>query len=431
MPPKGKSKRVGGASTSAQLLETGLLASQLLEMNLSVLQKDIEGVLDILFVASHSALYELVQGKWERMRIEGTLFVVRRSLEPQYMLVVKNRLEIKDFTLALERGMNVDTNTATSMVMFRTVTPKTVYGVWFSDPEDCILFGSKLSSISAGEYLGATKVQSSKPPTPKTTGKASVVANKGKVVVQPPAEREGPPSTAKARKRRGKKVREVTQHGDTQSPVENGESNEDVEDMAVQSSPTDASNIIPIDLSSLWLSNHPVTASTASTPATTTIGSAAVNAATSSALELVSQTLPASPLETTTTTTTAPPAPPPAEADENTQTNPLLDSLRSMLQSNMPEAAQSKASPLPPTTPPAPPSIPLAGVPPLPPHLLPRQHAQFPPAIPHVHPVHHHHHHHHHPLFDRVGFRQRLRQLIEREDFLDFLYVVLGGRLPA
>ena len=61
------------------------------------------------------------------------------------MLVVKNRLEIKDFTLALERGMNVDTNTATSMVMFRTVTPKTVYGVWFSDPEDCILFGSKLS----------------------------------------------------------------------------------------------------------------------------------------------------------------------------------------------------------------------------------------------------------------------------------------------
>ena len=67
-----------------------------LNINLKALKKLDPYILSIEATSAQVALYEYSEkkGDWEKMEIEGTLFVYQREADPQYGFTVMNRLNI-------------------------------------------------------------------------------------------------------------------------------------------------------------------------------------------------------------------------------------------------------------------------------------------------------------------------------------------------
>lgn len=63
------------------------------EKNLRVLQSVDENVLEIIEDYSHVAVYEFETsvGKWERLDVEGSLFITRSANAPFYSVIVLNK----------------------------------------------------------------------------------------------------------------------------------------------------------------------------------------------------------------------------------------------------------------------------------------------------------------------------------------------------
>jgi hypothetical protein len=63
------------------------------EKNLRVLQSVDDSVIEIIEDYSHVAVYEFetISRTWERLDVEGSLFVTRSLTEPLYSLIVLNK----------------------------------------------------------------------------------------------------------------------------------------------------------------------------------------------------------------------------------------------------------------------------------------------------------------------------------------------------
>ena len=80
-----------GSSTIVMALQFDLTARR--EKNLRVLKSIDENVIEIIEDSSHVALYQFdaQNTKWERLDVEGSLFITRSSQEPFYSLIVLNK----------------------------------------------------------------------------------------------------------------------------------------------------------------------------------------------------------------------------------------------------------------------------------------------------------------------------------------------------
>lgn len=76
---------------SSNTLQFDLTARR--EKNLRVLKSVDENVTEILEDYSHVAVYEfdIAQRKWERLDVEGSLFITRSLCDPFYSLIVLNK----------------------------------------------------------------------------------------------------------------------------------------------------------------------------------------------------------------------------------------------------------------------------------------------------------------------------------------------------
>ncbi|GJN23992.1 hypothetical protein PR202_gb11696 [Eleusine coracana subsp. coracana] len=105
-------------------------------LNLSVLRRLDPAVTDILITAAHVVAYnfDADSGEWSRKRVEGSLFVVKRSEQPRFQLVVMNRLNtenlVEDLLTDFEHDMQVP------YVMYRNAADE-IIGIWFYNPQEC------------------------------------------------------------------------------------------------------------------------------------------------------------------------------------------------------------------------------------------------------------------------------------------------------
>jgi len=100
------------------------------KVNLSYLQKYDAHIVKILESSNHVALYDLNEATqtWARTQTEGPLYIVERSVEPRFQLIIYNRLSPDNKV----EDINVDfqIQTQESYLFYKNAAGKT-YGVWF------------------------------------------------------------------------------------------------------------------------------------------------------------------------------------------------------------------------------------------------------------------------------------------------------------
>ena len=104
-----------------------------LNINLKALKKLDPYILSIEATSAQVALYEYSEkkGDWEKMEIEGTLFVYQREADPQYGFTVMNRLNIKNMVQPLTRDLEFQLQSP--FLMYRNTSNAAIYSLWFFD----------------------------------------------------------------------------------------------------------------------------------------------------------------------------------------------------------------------------------------------------------------------------------------------------------
>ncbi|KMZ66518.1 hypothetical protein ZOSMA_298G00010 [Zostera marina] len=109
--------------------------------NLMVLKRIDPFIEDILIVASHVVLYELMidVNQYIRKDVEGSLFVVKRTSQPRFRFIVLNR-QNKNTTSIFNfiEDINGDLTCEVKSPYFIYENAKgEVNAVWFHDPLEC------------------------------------------------------------------------------------------------------------------------------------------------------------------------------------------------------------------------------------------------------------------------------------------------------
>jgi len=67
-------------------------------LSLATLQRNDDSIEEVLETANHVCLYEFQvnANQWKRRDVEGTLFVVKRSSQPRFQLIILNRQSPKN-----------------------------------------------------------------------------------------------------------------------------------------------------------------------------------------------------------------------------------------------------------------------------------------------------------------------------------------------
>ncbi|DBA00962.1 TPA: hypothetical protein N0F65_006223 [Lagenidium giganteum] len=110
-------------------------------MNLQVLRRQDEGIMDIVDTASHVVMYEFnpANETWSRKEVEGSLFVVKRYSAPRFQMFVINRLSTTNLVIPIDERLELD-EIETFLILRCPTMPGsadfTIYGVWFHPEEE-------------------------------------------------------------------------------------------------------------------------------------------------------------------------------------------------------------------------------------------------------------------------------------------------------
>jgi hypothetical protein len=160
-------------------------------MNLAALRRQDPCVVAVLCSSTHVAVYEMpvegdAAGQWQRLDIEGPLFVVYRkdhSGGPSHRVVVTNRKSPQNFVNDITPGaMNFET--ADRMIMFQDAKGR-VNGLWFYVQEDLQRVFDFMAAIANGTELPVVPAVAAGPDTPagesrKTSGQRETPKRKPK-----------------------------------------------------------------------------------------------------------------------------------------------------------------------------------------------------------------------------------------------------------
>lgn len=108
-----------------------------LRMILASLQRIDPYISHILMAASRVTLYKYIKIKWEKVNIEGSLFVYERKCEPCFGFLILNQLsktnEIQPIT---KNSIELNGNWIKSPFLFYK-TKESNQCIWFSDKDNC------------------------------------------------------------------------------------------------------------------------------------------------------------------------------------------------------------------------------------------------------------------------------------------------------
>ena len=123
--------------------------SQAEGFNMSVLKRMDEDILEILYSATHVAVYEFdtTRKSWKRSDIEGTLFLVKRCSAPRFRMIVVNSKRIDNFMEEVDGSLECE---VLQTFLLYTRGNNQLYGIWFYDEKNCEEFGNYLKRIVKG-----------------------------------------------------------------------------------------------------------------------------------------------------------------------------------------------------------------------------------------------------------------------------------------
>lgn len=98
------------------------------EANLRVLQRQDPSIVDILGSATHVVLYEFVSPSWQKLDVEGSLFLVKRRDMPRFRLLVLNRNSNDNYSVDITDNFQVSEKDP--YLMFKK-PDGTIQGIWF------------------------------------------------------------------------------------------------------------------------------------------------------------------------------------------------------------------------------------------------------------------------------------------------------------
>lgn len=114
--------------------------------NLAVLQRLDDQIQEILYSATHVAVYEFdTKGKyWKRSNIEGTLFLVKRRSQPRCQIMVLNGKGTDNFYEEVDGSL--ETEMLDTFLLY-TKGNNQLYGIWFYEDKNCDEFAEYLNKI--------------------------------------------------------------------------------------------------------------------------------------------------------------------------------------------------------------------------------------------------------------------------------------------
>lgn len=131
--------------------------------NLAVLQRHDASVVDVLFNAAHVTLYLFQEDKaaWQKLNVEGSLFVVRRSREPQHQYIVMNRRSTDNYVEDITPKFAIQD--AEPYLMYRNHADQIV-GIWFYDAAERVAVAQLLRDITDKLKAPVVAVAATPPP---------------------------------------------------------------------------------------------------------------------------------------------------------------------------------------------------------------------------------------------------------------------------
>ncbi|KAL7425809.1 hypothetical protein ACHAXH_000150 [Discostella pseudostelligera] len=148
--------------------------------NLRVLQRIDRNIVDLAITATHVVLYEYSKNNcWEKMNVEGTLFVTKRSDVPRFKLIVLNRSSTENMEVPITASFQMQVKDP--YLIFRESAQSNDFrGFWFHDGEERDRIASHLeqvvkSLIQLEEMEKQNSNPSFTPPPPSGGGDAEAV----------------------------------------------------------------------------------------------------------------------------------------------------------------------------------------------------------------------------------------------------------------
>ncbi|KAL9247325.1 hypothetical protein vseg_020768 [Gypsophila vaccaria] len=122
-------------------------------LNLTVLQRIDPNVEEILITAAHVTFYEfnIDLSQWSRKDVEGSLFVVKRKIQPRFQFIVMNRRNTENLVENILGDFEFEIQVP--YLLYRNAAQE-VNGIWFYNARECEevsnLFGRIINAYSKG-----------------------------------------------------------------------------------------------------------------------------------------------------------------------------------------------------------------------------------------------------------------------------------------
>ncbi|XP_074268144.1 mRNA-decapping enzyme-like protein [Silene latifolia] len=122
-------------------------------LNLTVLQRIDPNVEEILITAAHVTFYEfnIELSQWSRKDVEGSLFVVKRKIQPRFQFIVMNRRNTENLVENILGDFEFEIQVP--YLLYRNAAQE-VNGIWFYNARECEevsnLFGRIINAYSKG-----------------------------------------------------------------------------------------------------------------------------------------------------------------------------------------------------------------------------------------------------------------------------------------
>ena len=104
-------------------------------LNLQVLQRIDGKITGIIGKAGHVSVYSFIkdQKTWMKSEVEGSLFIVQRSTNPLFQLIVMNRVNAHNMVETITPEFQIQISEP--YLIFRTSNHH-VFGLWFFNPDE-------------------------------------------------------------------------------------------------------------------------------------------------------------------------------------------------------------------------------------------------------------------------------------------------------
>jgi len=123
------------------------------DINFRTLKRYDQSVESILVSATQVAVYNYVSNDWNKLEIEGALFVVSKEGTNNYGLIIINRLNTNNFNEIIDRKWEVKLNLP--FLLYKN-DKSDIRCVWFYDPADCKRVHKKLHEIMSNDTTTPT-----------------------------------------------------------------------------------------------------------------------------------------------------------------------------------------------------------------------------------------------------------------------------------